>query len=68
MLNQLRDIVEHVSRVDDIHQALEVLVERTCHAVSSECCTIYLSNHQKQRLELMATKGLIFLVKATCRF
>ncbi|GAM54317.1 phosphocarrier protein kinase/phosphorylase, nitrogen regulation associated [Vibrio ishigakensis] len=60
MLNQLRDIVEHVSRVDDIHQALEVLVERTCHAVSSECCTIYLSNHQKQRLELMATKGLIF--------
>lgn len=60
MLNQLRDIVEHVSRVDDIHQALEVLVEKTCHAINSECCTIYLSNHQKQRLELMATKGLIF--------
>ncbi|MEZ9834015.1 phosphoenolpyruvate--protein phosphotransferase [Vibrio breoganii] len=60
MLNQLRDIVEHVSRVEDIHQALEVFVERTCDAINSECCTIYLSNHQKQRLELMATKGLTF--------
>ncbi|CAM3010339.1 phosphoenolpyruvate--protein phosphotransferase [Vibrio rarus] len=60
MLNQLRDIVEHVSRVEDIYQALEVFVERTCDAINSECCTIYLSNHQKQRLELMATKGLTF--------
>ncbi|WP_261816735.1 phosphoenolpyruvate--protein phosphotransferase [Vibrio gallicus] len=60
MLNQLREIVEHVSRADDIHQALELLVEKTCSAMDSECCTIYLSNHQKQRLELMATKGLIF--------
>ncbi|OBT06638.1 phosphoenolpyruvate--protein phosphotransferase PtsP [Vibrio sp. UCD-FRSSP16_10] len=60
MLNQLRDIVEHVSRVENIHQALEVFVRSTCDAINSECCTIYLSNHQKQRLELMATKGLTF--------
>ncbi len=60
MLSQLREIVEHVSRVDDIYQALEVLVTETCDALQTECCTVYLANDDKQRLELMATQGLKF--------
>ncbi|GAL32785.1 phosphocarrier protein kinase/phosphorylase [Vibrio maritimus] len=28
--------------------------------MNTECCTIYLANDDKQRLELMATQGLIF--------
>ncbi|WP_375751247.1 phosphoenolpyruvate--protein phosphotransferase [Vibrio sp. HN007] len=60
MLTQLRDIVENVSKFDDIHQALELLVRETCQAMQTECCTVYLANDEKQRLELMATQGLQF--------
>jgi phosphotransferase system enzyme I (PtsP) len=60
MLSQLRDIVEKVSRVDDVHLAFDILVKETCAALCSECCTIYLANEEMQRLELMATQGLIF--------
>lgn len=58
MLTQLRDIVEKVSRLDDVHQALELLVRETCEAIQTECCTVYLANDDKKRLELMATQGL----------
>ncbi|MCW8334671.1 phosphoenolpyruvate--protein phosphotransferase [Vibrio sp. SCSIO 43135] len=60
MLSQLREIVEQVSKVDDVYQALEVLVKHTCSAMHTECCTIYLANEEMHRLELMATQGLKF--------
>ena len=60
MLTQLRDIVEQVSRVEHIHEALDVLVKETCHAMQTECCTFYFANDELSRLELMATKGLKF--------
>lgn len=60
MLSQLREIVEQVSRIEDIHQALNHLVKETCKAMDTECCTIYLANEEKQSLELMATQGLKF--------
>lgn len=62
MLSQLREIVEKVSRVDDVHLAFDILVKETCAALSTECCTIYLANEEMQRLELMATQGLILKV------
>lgn len=60
MLSQLREIVEQVSKVEDVHQALDILVKQTCGAMSTECCTVYLANEERQRLELMATQGLRF--------
>jgi phosphotransferase system enzyme I (PtsP) len=60
MLSQLREIVEQVSRIEDIHQALNHLVKEICKAMDTECCTIYLVNEEKQCLELMATQGLKF--------
>ncbi|NVJ55134.1 MAG: phosphoenolpyruvate--protein phosphotransferase, partial [Vibrionaceae bacterium] len=60
MLSQLRDVVEQVSKVEDVHQALDILVKQTCSAMSTECCTVYLANEEMQRLELMATQGLRF--------
>ncbi|GAB2637147.1 phosphoenolpyruvate--protein phosphotransferase [Vibrio panuliri] len=60
MLSQLRDIVEQVSRVENVHAALQLLVQQTCLAMHTECCTIYLANEEMQRLELMATQGLRF--------
>ncbi len=58
MLTQLREIVEKVSRLDDVHQALDLLVTETSRAMDTECCTVYLANDEKKRLELMATQGL----------
>ncbi len=60
MLSQLREIVEQVSKVDDVRQALDILVKQTCRAMGTECCTVYLANEEMQRLELMATQGLRF--------
>ena len=60
MLIQLRDIVEQVSKADDIRQALDILVKGTCKAMQTECCTVYLANNEQSRLELMATQGLKF--------
>ncbi|WP_394248993.1 phosphoenolpyruvate--protein phosphotransferase [Vibrio profundi] len=60
MLSQLRDIVEQVSRVEDVHTALDILVKETCSAMQTECCTVYLANDEMERLELMATQGLTF--------
>ncbi|MDN3614127.1 phosphoenolpyruvate--protein phosphotransferase [Vibrio gallaecicus] len=60
MLSQLRDIVEQVSRVEDVYTALDILVKETCSAMQTECCTVYLANDEMQRLELMATQGLNF--------
>ncbi|MDE1514828.1 phosphoenolpyruvate--protein phosphotransferase [Vibrio sp. dsl-7] len=60
MLSQLRDIVEQVSKVEDVHQALDIFVKQTCEAMNTECCTVYLANEEMHRLELMATQGLKF--------
>lgn len=60
MLSQLREIVEQVSKLENVYQALDILVKQTCNAMSTECCTVYLANEEKQRLELMATQGLKF--------
>jgi len=60
MLTQLRDIVEKVIKLDDVHQALNLLVKKTCLAMQTECCTVYLANDDEQCLELMATQGLKF--------
>ena len=60
MRSQLRDIVEQVSKVEDVYQALDIFVKQTCEAMSTECCTVYLANEEMHRLELMATQGLKF--------
>ncbi|MBF8999211.1 phosphoenolpyruvate--protein phosphotransferase [Vibrio nitrifigilis] len=60
MLSQLRDIVEQVSKVEDVHLALDTFVKQTCAAMGTDCCTVYLANEEQQRLELMATQGLKF--------
>ncbi|MBD1572812.1 phosphoenolpyruvate--protein phosphotransferase [Vibrio sp. S17_S38] len=60
MLIQLRDIVEQVSKAETVQEASSILVQETCKAMQTECCTIYLANNGKNRLELMATQGLKF--------
>ncbi|MDA9557500.1 phosphoenolpyruvate--protein phosphotransferase [Vibrio sp.] len=58
MLAQLRDIIEQISKVQNVHDALRLLVQEVCLAMEAECCSVYLSDTQQSELELIATQGL----------
>ncbi|OOE90075.1 phosphoenolpyruvate--protein phosphotransferase PtsP [Salinivibrio sp. AR647] len=58
MLTQLRNIVQSVAVSADLDQALHTLVQQTCLAMRTECCSVYLANLEQQSFDLMATQGL----------
>ncbi|MEZ8143717.1 phosphoenolpyruvate--protein phosphotransferase PtsP [Enterovibrio norvegicus FF-33] len=58
MLTKLRDIVNNVASSSDVKQALNTLVSETCSAMDTECCSVYIADHDRQVYELMATQGL----------
>ncbi|OOF26766.1 phosphoenolpyruvate--protein phosphotransferase [Salinivibrio sp. IB872] len=58
MLTQLRNIVQSVAASADLHQALQTLVQQTCVAMHTECCSVYLANPEQASFDLMATQGL----------
>ncbi len=58
MLTKLRDIVNNVASSSDIKQALNILVRETCLAMETECCSVYIADHDRQKFDLMATQGL----------
>ncbi|OEE51717.1 phosphoenolpyruvate--protein phosphotransferase PtsP [Enterovibrio norvegicus] len=58
MLTKLRDIVHNVASSSDVKQALNTLVGETCTAMETECCSVYIADHERHVYELMATKGL----------
>ncbi len=58
MLTQLRNIVQSVAVSADLDQALHTLVQQTCVAMRTECCSVYLANREQQCFDLMATQGL----------
>ena len=51
MLSQLRDIVEQVSKVEDVYLALDTFVKQICEAMGTDCCTVYLANEEQQRID-----------------
>ncbi|KKD60886.1 phosphoenolpyruvate-protein phosphotransferase [Grimontia sp. AD028] len=58
MLTKLRDIVNNVASSTDVKQALNVLVRETCSAMQTECCSVYIADHDREQYDLMATQGL----------
>ncbi|WP_154124731.1 phosphoenolpyruvate--protein phosphotransferase [Grimontia hollisae] len=58
MLTKLRDIVNHVASSTDVKQALNTLVRETCSAMETECCSVYIADHERKQYDLMATQGL----------
>ncbi|WP_028023853.1 phosphoenolpyruvate--protein phosphotransferase [Enterovibrio calviensis] len=58
MLTKLRDIVNNVASSSDVKQALNTLVSETCSAMTTECCSVYIADHDRKVYELMATQGL----------
>jgi len=58
MLTQLREIVEKVASAPSLIEALDQLVVSTCRAMKTECCSVYIADHERQQFTLMATQGL----------
>ncbi|MFD2179892.1 phosphoenolpyruvate--protein phosphotransferase [Veronia pacifica] len=58
MLTKLRDIVHKVASSASVSDSLDVLVKETCLAMSTECCSVYIADHQLKTYELMASQGL----------
>ncbi|MBA6390321.1 phosphoenolpyruvate--protein phosphotransferase [Colwellia sp. BRX10-3] len=58
MLTILRRIVLEFSQASELDQALLRLVSQIKDALSTQCCSVYLADHQKQHFILMASNGL----------
>jgi len=59
MLSQLRHIVEQVSKATNLTMAMDTLVQQTQLAMSLDCCSIYITDENTQKLNLMASEGLL---------
>ncbi|MBA6223283.1 phosphoenolpyruvate--protein phosphotransferase [Colwellia sp. MB02u-18] len=58
MLTILRRIVLEFSQASELDQALLRLVSQVKNALSTQCCSVYLADHEKQHFILMASNGL----------
>lgn len=58
MLTILRRIVLEFSQATELDQALLRLVSQVKEALATQCCSVYLADHQKQHFILMASNGL----------
>ena len=58
MLHILRSIVQAVNNAQELDAALNILVSQTKQALITECCSVYLANHDAQHFLLMASDGL----------
>ena len=58
MLDILRRIVQEVSSVTELSEALKVVVARIREAMQTEVCSVYLYEPDEKRYVLMATEGL----------
>ncbi|WP_022940585.1 phosphoenolpyruvate--protein phosphotransferase [Psychromonas hadalis] len=58
MLSQLRQIVEQVGEAKNLTVAMDILVQQTKRVMEVDCCSIYLTDDQAQKLNLMASEGL----------
>ena len=58
MLNTLRTIVQEVSAAADLQTALQIIVRRVRHAMTTEVCSVYLYDPDRNSYTLMASEGL----------
>ncbi|MCR5084450.1 MAG: phosphoenolpyruvate--protein phosphotransferase [Succinivibrionaceae bacterium] len=54
----LREITEQVSARSDPEEAMRLLVTKCRASTSTDCCSLYLCDHRKTMLRLVATDGL----------
>lgn len=59
MLSQLRHIVEQVGNATNLTMAMDTLVKQTKLLMQVDCCSIYITDDNAQKLNLMASEGLL---------
>jgi phosphotransferase system, enzyme I, PtsP len=59
MLSQLRQIVERVGDAKNLTIAMDTLVQETKLVMEVDCCTIYITDEETRKLNLMASEGLL---------
>jgi len=58
ILQSLSSIVQKVNSAPDLQSALDIIVSQVRSVMGTEVCTVYLTDHQEQRLIFRATEGL----------
>jgi phosphotransferase system enzyme I (PtsP) len=58
MLETLHRIVKEVNAAPDLEQALEIIVTQVKGAISTDVCSVYLTDFERREHVLMATEGL----------
>ncbi|MFT4939129.1 MAG: phosphotransferase system enzyme I (PtsP) [Paraglaciecola sp.] len=58
MLTTLKRIVQEVTQIPDLNDALSCLAHRMVESMKVDSCSIYLADYSKQHFMLMATEGL----------
>jgi len=58
VLNVLKNIVQEVNAARDLNEVLGIIVTRVQESMSTEVCSVYLFNPQRECYCLMATQGL----------
>lgn len=58
ILQSLSNIVQKVNSAPDLQSALDIIVTQVRGVMGAEVCTVYLADHQEQRLIFRATEGL----------
>ena len=58
MLSQLRQIVEQVGDANNLATAMNTLVLKITQAMQVDCCSIFITDDQTKKLNLIASKGL----------
>jgi phosphotransferase system enzyme I (PtsP) len=58
MLTTLRSIVLEFSREAELERALIRMVSQVKNVMNTDCCSVYLADHNKQHFLLMASDGL----------
>jgi len=68
MFSQLRQIVEQFGEASTLSAAMNLLVEQTKIAMELDCCSIFITNKETQKLTLMASEGLDLKVVGDTHF
>ena len=58
ILQSLSNIVQKVNSAPDLQSALDIIVTQVREVMGTEVCTVYMADHQEQRLVFRATEGL----------
>ena len=68
MFSQLRQIIEQLGEADTLPRAMKILVQQTKSTMELDCCSIFITNKETQKLSLLASEGLSSQVVGTTHF